>query len=275
MLNFEWKTMRFTCLTTIAPGRTLEAQCAAIAAAGCTGVETLVFPGTPLEAWQAELRQATQNTGLETAVVIVGGLALDAPPGLAWAREALHAIAEAGAAALITPEYRAQDPLPLFPPYPLPPAAAQAQVDTALDELNALARQRAMPLLLEPLTQFESRFWRDTATVLQACRRLDNPLVKLALDTHNMNITETTMQASILGAGPLVGHVHLADNNRRLPGAGHVDFSQVLAALRAIGYDGWYSFECAVDGDFMTQIRRAIAAMRMVAHENEGGHGTL
>ena len=35
--------VRFACLTGVAPGTDLAAQCAAIAAAGCLGVETLLF----------------------------------------------------------------------------------------------------------------------------------------------------------------------------------------------------------------------------------------
>ncbi|MBC8161666.1 MAG: sugar phosphate isomerase/epimerase [Roseiflexaceae bacterium] len=254
--------MRFACLTTIAPGSTLAAKCAAIAEAGCTGIETIVFPDTPLEAWQAEVRHALVSAELELAVVIVGGLKLYEADGLAWARAALQAIAELGAAALITPEYRAQEPLPLFPPYPPPPADEQAQVETALAELGALAVARNIPLLLEPLTQFESRFWRDVPTVARMCTRLAHPLARLALDTHNMNMTEANIQKSIAYAGSLVGHVHLADNNRRLPGEGQIDFAGLLAALQAISYDGWYSFECAVAGNFVTQVRAAMRYLR-------------
>jgi len=253
--------MKFSCLTTVAPGKTLVEQCAAIAASGCTGIETILFPDTQLERWQQAIRQATSNVGLQTVAVILGGLALDQPDFPAWVREALPAIHETGAAALLTPEYRTQDPLPLFPPYVALPLAAQAQVDAALAEISSLVRKLNMLLLLEPVTQFESRFWRDVETVVQVCERLNNPNVGLALDFHNMNITEANINASLRRAGPWVRHIHLADSNRRLPGEGHIDFASGMATLRAMGYEGWYSFECAVWGNFSAAIKQTVDAL--------------
>ncbi len=120
--------MRFACLTGVAPGADLAAQCAAIAAAGCQGVETLLFPHDDLEAWQATVRQATLNAGLDVAAVILGGLALYQPGQESWLVEAIQAVGELGGGVLMTPEYRPQDPLPLFPPYPAPSIAEIEQV---------------------------------------------------------------------------------------------------------------------------------------------------
>lgn len=254
--------MRFACLNTIAPGTDLAEQCAAIAAAGCTGVETLLFPHDALEPWQELLKTSTANAGLRPVVVILGGLALYAPGQEGWLAEALQAVAEIGAAALLTPEYRPQDPLPLFPPYPAPDPAAAAQVEQAVDLVDGLSRRLAVPVYLEPLTPFEGRFWRDVATVHAICTRLDNPWIGLALDLHNMNITEASIVGSLVSTSAWVRHIHLADNNRRLPGQGHMDFRSPIAVLQALGYDGWYSFECAVSGDFVSELRRTLAWLR-------------
>jgi sugar phosphate isomerase/epimerase len=248
--------MRFACLNQVDPGADLAAQCAAIAEAGCQGVETLVFPHNDLASWQATLRRATSDAGIEVAAVILGGLALFRPGQEAWLAEAIHAVGELGAGALLTPEYRPQDPLPLFPPYPLPSPAEMEQVAQAMAVVNGAATLYQVPIFLEPLTPFEGRFWRNVTSVQQLCEALANPWIGLALDFHNMNITETNLVATILKANKWVRHVHLADNNRRLPGQGHIDFRAGFAALLAIGYDGWYSFECAVEGDFVASLRQ-------------------
>lgn len=238
--------MRFACLTGVAPGDSLAERCAAIAAAGCTGVETLVFPHDDLDQWQASLRNAASNAGLGVAAVILGGLALYQPGQESWLAEAIEAVGQLGAGVLMTPEYRPQDPLPIFPPYPAPSQAEIDQVARAMVVVNEEARRHQVPIFLEPLTQFEGRFWRDVTSVQHVCEELNNPWIGLALDFHNMNITEANVVASIVRAGKWVRHVHLADSNRRLPGQGHVDFRAGVATLDAIGYDGWYSFECAV-----------------------------
>ncbi|HAJ37399.1 MAG TPA: hypothetical protein DCL15_17150, partial [Chloroflexi bacterium] len=62
--------LRFACLTTVAPGESLAEQCDAIAAAGCTGAETIIFADTPLDLWSREFASATAASGLTPAVVI-------------------------------------------------------------------------------------------------------------------------------------------------------------------------------------------------------------
>ena len=54
--------------------------------------------------------------------------------------------------------------------------------------------------------------------------------------------------AAIRAAGPRIAHVHVDDTNRLQPGTGHMDFAAVFGALRAVGYDGWLTFECRLRG---------------------------
>jgi sugar phosphate isomerase/epimerase len=245
----------------VAPGNSLAEQCAHIAEAGCKGVETIVFPHDDLGQWQRGVRQAAGDAGLEVAAVILGGLALYMPGQEGWLTEAIAAVGEVGAGALMTPEFRAQEPLPMLPPYPMPSAEEQAQVWRAMEVVDGAARRSGVPIFLESLTQFEGRFWREVATVQAVCEALANPLIGIALDFHNMNITEANPIATIVRAGRWVRHVHLADSNRRLPGQGHIDFRAGVATLDAIGYDGWYSFECAVMGEFVPALRQAQARL--------------
>ena len=78
--------------------------------------------------------------------------------------------------------------------------------------------------------------------------------------------TQTAEQAmlrdSIRRSGEWVRHIHLADNNRLLPGQGHIDFAAGLHALREIGYSGWYSFECAAPADFVDQVSGSIDLLK-------------
>ena len=169
---------------------------------------------------------------------------------------------ELNAMALVTPEYESQSPLPLFPPFVLPAAEECWQVERGLMALSEAATQHEVTVCLEPITQFESRHCRDVAGALNLIQQMNNPRMKLALDTHNMNITEARIEDSIRMAGDCIGLMHLADNNRLLPGKGHIDFAGVFAALREVNYAGWLSFECGVPGDFTTEMRECIAMLR-------------
>ncbi len=251
--------MRFACLNTVAPGATLAEQCKAIASAGCSGVETIVFPTTRLEAWQRDVGAAADDADLNVAAVILGGLALHREDQLGYVGEAMHAVVELGAVTLLTPEYAAQDPPPLFLPHRAAPPRERLRVDDAMRAIGSLATRLNACVAIEPVTPFESRFCRSVFDGLTLCRIADSAWVQVALDTHNMNITEANIGASIRAAGAQLGHIHLADNNRLLPGHGHIDFCEVMTALRDVHYGGWLSFECAVPGDFETQVGQAIS----------------
>jgi sugar phosphate isomerase/epimerase len=253
--------MRFACLTTAAPGSTLAEQCAAIAAAGCRGFETLLFPTTPLADWRKQVDEAAAAANLSPAVVILGGLALHQPSPLGWVEEAAAAVADLGAALLITPEYQPQNPLPLFPPFPAPPPHEIALVAAATLTISQACARHRVPLYLEPITQFEGRFWQRLEQVTPLCQHLTlttGAQTGAVADLHNMNITEAAPLTALQQAGPWLRHVHLADNNRRLPGQGHIDFTAALHTLQRARYDGWYSFECAVEGDFVAALGSCI-----------------
>ena len=40
-----------------------------------------------------------------------------------------------------------------------------------------------------------------------------------------------------------IKHVHISDNTRGVPGAGHIDFAAVFRELRRARYDGWMTVE--------------------------------
>jgi len=62
-------------------------------------------------------------------------------------------------------------------------------------------------------------------------------------DTFHMNVEERSIPAAIRDFGDLLNHVHLSDSNRLAPGLGHIDFTEVLQALRDVEYRGGLVFE--------------------------------
>ena len=49
---------------------------------------------------------------------------------------------------------------------------------------------------------------------------VDEPNVKVHMDTYHMNIEEKDFYVASLQAGALLGHVHYAENDRGIPGRG-------------------------------------------------------
>ena len=78
------------------------------------------------------------------------------------------------------------------------------------------------------------------------------------LDTFHMNIEEHNPYEAIRKCGKKLGYFHVADNTRRYPGSGQLDFKRILAALYEIDYDGYIAVECIPDPDRETTARKAI-----------------
>lgn len=121
---------------------------------------------------------------------------------------------------------------------------AVAYLTDALEELAARAERLKVPLFYEPLNRYETNIVNTLADGVALLRQLATKNVKLLADLYHMNIEEVSVAGALREAGDAVGHVHLADSNRRPAGNGHTDFAAVAKALRDIKFGGYLSAEC-------------------------------
>lgn len=103
--------------------------------------------------------------------------------------------------------------------------------------VGKIAQECGVDYCLEVLNRFEGYLLNTCAECRQFVEEVDVPAVKIMLDTFHMNIEEDSMTEAILLAGDRLGHFHVGENNRRLPGKGNLPWHQIGSALRAIGYD--------------------------------------
>ena len=116
--------------------------------------------------------------------------------------------------------------------------------EDTLRSLLILAEEREVMIVLEAVNRYESDIFNTIAETCTFIRQLESSKLKLHIDTFHMKMEEARPGDSIRAAGKLIGHVHIADSNRRFPGQGHYDFSETIAALKDIGYEGALSVEC-------------------------------
>ncbi len=117
-------------------------------------------------------------------------------------------------------------------------ADQRAGAVAAIRECARLAAGRGVTLLLEPINRYETNFVNTAAEGLDLLAEIGEPSMKLLLDTFHMNIEERTLADAVRSAGDRLGYVHIADSNRRAPGQGHVDFSELVGALDQVDYRG-------------------------------------
>ena len=139
---------------------------------------------------------------------------------------------------------------------------SMAYLVEALQECSAVAATEGVRFALEPLNRYETDLIHTVDEGMDLIRRVGAENFGLLLDTFHMNIEEPSIEASIGACGDRTFHFHVADSNRWHPGAGHLDFGSILAALRETGYDGYVSGEFMPVPDADTGAQRAIDHLR-------------
>ncbi|MGV3483958.1 MAG: TIM barrel protein [Planctomycetaceae bacterium] len=132
----------------------------------------------------------------------------------------------------------------------------------ALDILGSHAQQYGVRLLYEPLNRYETNLINTTATGVELLQSLSTANVRLLCDLFHMNIEETSTAAALLDANQYVGHIHFVDSNRRPVGEGQMQIAPVIAALRAIGYEGYLSAEAFAYPNPLAAAQQTMRAYR-------------
>ena len=118
-----------------------------------------------------------------------------------------------------------------------------AHLAEAMTALGEHAISRGQVLIYEPLNRYETNLINTIADGVRFIAGLKTKGVRLLADLFHMNIEETNIADAIRAGSRHIGHVHLADSNRRPAGLGHTDFGPVMTALREIGFDGYFGAE--------------------------------
>lgn len=98
-------------------------------------------------------------------------------------------------------------------------------------------------LAIEPLNRFETYFLNTIADSVALCRDVGHPRVGILLDTFHANIEEKNLAAACDLAGNLLFHIHASENDRGVPGTGHVQWEEMFAWLHCHNYSGWMTIE--------------------------------
>ena len=266
--------MKLAIRETMALGATLAERLAWIERAGLDGIELF---GPALEQSPAEIKAIFAASPVRLASIDGGvGLVHPDPVERAAAKERIRArlalAGELGAGGvLIVPQFARTAALP-----DLSPVATGAELErrllvAGLTELVPAARSAGIPLFLEPLNRYEAylvnRVEQGAAIAAEVGGAAE---VGVMADFFHMGIEEADVAAAIRGGGDRIVHVHLADSNRLQPGRGHLDFRPGFAALKAIGFDGWFGIECRLDGPPETAVLESAALLRGLWDEGDG-----
>jgi D-psicose/D-tagatose/L-ribulose 3-epimerase len=115
-----------------------------------------------------------------------------------------------------------------------------------VEAMRALA-EYAMPagviISAEAVNRFECYVMSTTEHASEIYRQVDHPNYGYMFDTFHANIEEKNPTATYELYHREINHYHISENDRGIPGTGHVPFASHFDALRRCNYDGWLTVE--------------------------------
>ncbi len=217
-----------------------------IKSTGYDGVEVPIFEGEPDE--YAEIGQMLDEIGLErTAITVIpteelNPLAQD--PGtrraaLAYINHCVECCHALGAEQLAGPLHQTLGYFSGAGPTEDERARAR-EVHLAAGDYAA---DRGVRLVLEAVNRFETYFVNTMSDLATYLDTVAHPSVTGMYDTFHANIEERDPVAAIRASSRHISYVHVSENDRGVPGRGHVPWPETFSTLKRIGYDGWLTIE--------------------------------
>lgn len=236
MIKLGINTMVWTCGFTVADLPLLSR----IRDYGYDTVEIAVFDFDATD--PVPIRRAAADTGLDLTVTsaLPAGMSLVTEDHAVrtrtreWLWRAIERVAEFGGSILAGPLYSPVGELPGR-------RRTKTEWSFAIDEYCYLAdsiRGLGVRLAIEPLNRFETYFLNTAADARRLCDEVGSDAIGVLFDTFHANIEEDDIVCGLRSLGARLFHIHLSENHRGVPGDGHIEFVEVLEALRKAGYNG-------------------------------------
>lgn len=225
--------------------QTVEDVLPRIKEAGFDGIEVPLFRAADFPG--DKIRKASESYGLEVnacTILLDGFTMISEDPQVrrntvTHLKDLIKTAADAGVAMMAGPIYSPVGYLPgrrrTDDEWKLVVEGHQALGDTLAANNVTMA--------IEPLNRFETFFLNTAADAAALSGQIGHPNVGILFDTFHANIEEKDIAAGIRTVGRHIKHFHSCENDRGIPGSGHVEWPSVFAALRDLQYDNWLTIE--------------------------------
>lgn len=213
---------------------------------GFDGVEIPVFDGTPADF--AAIAQMLDDLGLHrTAVAAMGDPAINliaADPAIRqagvdrmqWVLECCNAL---GADRVAGPLHSTLGHFSGNGPTP-------EELDRSAEVQRRIgdhAAQQGVTVCLEALNRFECYLFNTMDALADHIRTVGHPNIRAMYDTFHANIEEADPISALTRNSDVVGHIHISENDRGVPGRGNIPWAETFQAIKTTGYDGWLTIE--------------------------------
>ncbi|MCX8162418.1 MAG: sugar phosphate isomerase/epimerase, partial [Candidatus Bathyarchaeota archaeon] len=115
-----------------------------------------------------------------------------------------------------------------------------------LREASRAGEEYGVVFAIEPLSKRESNFINTVLEAYEIAESIGSDHLMVLADIRHMIREEDSVLDSLKAVAKRLIHMHIADENMRVPGRGVVDFSKVFRTLDEIGYRGYLSIEARI-----------------------------
>jgi len=236
---------------------------------GFDGVELPMF--NPKAVSVKSTRRALENNGLgaTTCTVIVAGSFLsanarDRAKAVDHVKRVLETSKAVGADCVCGPIY---SPVGLLIGRG-PNAAEWKRAVQCMKKVAKTAEDLDICVGVEPLNRFETFFLNTIADANKFAVAVGSKKVGVHYDTFHQNIEEKDPVAALrkLPASRLM-HFHASENDRGIPGTGHVPWVATLKLLKQKKYKGWVTIESFVPA--IKELAKAACIWRSLAKDGD------
>lgn len=106
----------------------------------------------------------------------------------------------------------------------------------SMKEVMKVAEKEGVTVCCEAVNRFESPLINTAEEAIRYADLVDSKNIGIHLDTYHMNIEENNIGDAIRLVGKRLRHFHTGENNRNVPGRGHLDWNEIFKALKDIDY---------------------------------------
>ena len=240
------------------------------ASLGYSAIEVHTRENAPLD--YAKIRTTTAACGCRVGQIVTGRLFTEAGHSLLDDDKASEAMAVEGMQRYIDMAAELGAGIVLGWAKGKVPAGADRQsymerLGEHLCTLGEYAKKSKVAINVEVINRYETNIFvtaEETAVFLEMYQPGS---CQIHLDTFHMGIEETDPVGAIQRCAGKLGYVHFADNTRRYPGTGTMDFTALLRALGETGYAGLLAVECLPWPDGIEAARCAIDNLKKIIEE--------
>jgi hydroxypyruvate isomerase len=199
------------------------------------------------------VKKALAETGMEVGVFqgnLEGRMVdpADKDKYVAGVKKSVEVAKELGADTLfLMSDIMQEDRSVLEAPYPLSAEEKRAATKAVLEALIPTAEAAGITFVIEPLnTTVDHKGYSlcHSAPAFELVREIGNPHIRALYDAYHMQIMEGNIIETVRAGVDAIGYFHVADVPGRFePGTGELNYANIIAALKAAGYDGKVGFE--------------------------------